>query len=173
MTQARPHAQNPHMTMAQKNRALTKMAADYDGSTPLPEVRHELFVSGIVQGMTNSKAYTSAGFKAKPPHCLAWRLQQRPHIIARLAYRRAQLAQTLAVTEERVLAEIAKIAFDNTIVYVTRVNKRGTKISTQQPSVAARDKLVALEQLGKHLGLFEKDNEQKRDSLAIFLAGLG
>ena len=155
------------------------------------------FCRRIVAGDTQADAYVSAY-----PKAAAWqkgnvrtqasKLARRPYIRTTVA--EMQQAKTEAVIVERVrtLKEIARLAlFDpRGVVHMDGPNKGRFKTLDeldertaagvasykigQDGSIEYRfhNKVAALEQAAKHLGLFERDNEQKKDPLASLLAGL-
>ena len=65
---------------------------------------------------------------------------------------KAKAKDKAGVTNEMITAEFKKMAF-----------KKATKTLTN------KNKISALENLGKHVGYYEKDNQQKKDNLADFL----
>lgn len=107
------------------------------------------------------------------------------------------------ITADRVVQELAKVAFANTVDFVTvqdievEVKKRGARKVTKQTvrraivnltseidpekqpaiaeikqtefgiSIKLHDKVKALELLGKHVGIFEIDNRQKKTEITI------
>ncbi|MBA8799167.1 phage terminase small subunit [Agrobacterium sp. RC10-4-1] len=86
----------------------------------LKNARHETFAQGLAKGLTADEAYQKAGFK--PDRGNASRLQQNDSIRQRVSElleweqiveRRAteKAVEKLAITKERVLAELAKIGF--------------------------------------------------------------
>lgn len=157
----------------------------------------EEFCRRIVAGDTQADAYVAAY-----PKAAAWRkgnirtqaskLARRPYI--RTTVSAMQQAKTEAVIVERVrtLKEIARLAlFDpRGVVHMDGPNKGRFKTLDeldeqtaagvasfkfgQDGSIEYRfhNKVAALEQAAKHLGLFERDNDQKKDPLTSLLAGL-
>lgn len=89
---------------------------------PLKNARHEKFAQGLSRGLTADQAYAEAGFK--PDRGNASRLQQKDSIVQRVT-ELLEWANTveqkatekaidkLAITKERVLAELAKIGFSD------------------------------------------------------------
>ena len=155
------------------------------------------FCRRIVAGEPQHRAYVGAY-----PKAAAWqksnvrtqasKLARRPHI--RTAVAELQRVKTEAVIVERVrtLKEIARLAlFDpRGVVHMDGPNKGRFKTLDELDEHTAagiasfkigqdgsieykfHSKTAALEQAAKHLGLFERDNEQKKDPLASLLAGL-
>uniref|UniRef100_A0A6H1ZNJ7 Putative terminase n=1 Tax=viral metagenome TaxID=1070528 RepID=A0A6H1ZNJ7_9ZZZZ len=185
----------------------------YDGSTPLKSVRQEMFIWNILQGMSQMEAYKNAKYSVPATEnavaVKASQLVRTPNVVARLTYTREQLQRELrektGITQEKIVAELAKLAFSNMQDFVatdgegnfsfndwdglsreqlaavesikittnTTSNKDGSReFVTKNVTFKLHSKPGTLELLGKHLGIFEADNRQKADTLAIFLRGL-
>ena len=155
------------------------------------------FCRRLVAGDTQADAYAAAY-----PKAAAWqkcnvrtqasKLARRPYI--RTTVSAMQQAKTEAVIVERVrtLKEIARLAlFDpRGVVHMDGPNKGRFKTLEELDEQTAagiasfkigqdgtieykfHNKVAALEQAAKHLGLFERDNDQKKDPLASLLASL-
>lgn len=80
-------------------------------SGPLKNARHERFCQERAKGVSIDEAYQLAGFA--PNRSNASRLNANDHIAARVAEIVGRGAAKAEVTVERVLAEIAKIAFSD------------------------------------------------------------
>ncbi len=122
----------------------------------------------------------------------ASRLAKRPDVSARVAQLRRRVSDGVVFERVRTLREIARLAlFDPRGVVHREGPRRGTfKTLDELDEVTAagvasfkitadgsieykfHSKTAALEQAAKHLGLFERDNEQKKDPLTSLLAGL-
>lgn len=118
------------------------------------------------------RVYAREGTKALSVARAAHKMVHHPPIVERIAdLRRAALARH-DITVDRILCELAAIAFANMLDYVT-IQQDGTarvdlnKISREQGAVINElaftdekfkfklsDKLGALEKLGKHFGMF-------------------
>lgn len=86
----------------------------------LKNARHEAFAQGLAKGLTADEAYQKAGFKANRGNASVLKHKQNilkrvdellewEHTVERKATERA--IDKLAITKERVLAELAKIGF--------------------------------------------------------------
>jgi len=124
------------------------------------------------------------------------KLSRNTKVKSRLDYLRSILAKKYNVTQERVIEEYAKIAFanqqdylgvDNSIVDISQIdrdqaaavesvqttvnkttNKSGTKeYETLNVKIKLHSKTSALDSLGKHLGIFEKDNAQRDINISV------
>jgi phage terminase small subunit len=160
----------------------------------LKNAKHERFCQGIAEGMTGGDAYIRAGYasNANAASVSATRLLKDAKISARIAEllkRREDIevkatekaVNKLAISKEKVLAELAKIAFADAGDYfdwgpdgVTVKNK--SELTAEQRVVVSEvsqtvtekggtirvklhDKRAALVDLGKHLGIFREIHE--------------
>lgn len=120
---------------------------EYDGSTMLKSVMQEAFVTNILAGLPQYEAYQKAGYNGKNEGILrsnaTHALTTNNNIKARLAYKRAELAKKVEITEQtqvkrlQVLSELAQ------------------KLNQVSAAVSAEDRINTL------LGLYSKDNQQK------------
>lgn len=102
-----------------------------------------------------------------------------------------KLQKKLKITPESVVAELAKIGFSNIQDFVNGGNiilelkhlehEKVAAVSSVKSKVEADgsvsseikfyDKVAALEKIGRHLGLFEKDNQQGKQEIKIVVTG--
>lgn len=94
--------------------------------------------------------YTTSKSTAKTVHESASRLAADPKVAARIAQLRGRALEKAGMDAERTLQEIASVASQ-----------------TPEDPVKYSDKLSALALLAKHHGLFEKDNKQRGENLAV------
>jgi phage terminase small subunit len=103
-----------------------------------------------------------------------------------------QLSEKTGITAERVLQELADIGFHNikdfinggnSVLELKTIDKRKTAAvasikttirgSVEGPEttteIKLHNKIAALELIGKHIGLFEKDNTQKKGDVAVHI----
>ena len=157
----------------------------------------EEFCRRIVAGDTQADAYVGAYPKAAKwqkgnVRTQASKLARLPHIRTTVAAMQHAKTEAVILERVRVLKEIARLAlFDPRGVVHREGPRRGTfKTLDELDEVTAagvasfkitadgsieykfHSKTAALEQAAKHLGLFERDNEQKKDPLTSLLAGL-
>ena len=154
------------------------------------------FCRRIAAGDTQHDAYVSAYPKAAKwqksnVRAQASRLAAKPNIRATVATMQQAKTEAVIVERVRVLKEIARLAlFDprgivqrdgpnkgkfKTLEELDEATAAGIasyKVSENGVDVRFHNKVAALEQAAKHLGLFERDNEQKKDPLTSLLAGL-
>lgn len=166
-----------------------------DGLTPKQEKFAQLFVQLGNASEAYRQAYSCAKSKPEVIHVKASELLASGKVAVRVAELRAETASKMGITRERVLGEVAKIAFfdirsifnsDGTLKHVKdlddtaaaaiagietiQVGEDGNLLLTKKFKMS--DKNVALEKLMKHLGLYELDNKQKTDPVADLLAAL-
>jgi len=98
-----------------KKKEITALAETYDGSTPLKNLMQEMFVSNMLQGMSQADAYRNAGYKAGKTEnalCANSSALVRIHKVAtRLAFQRGKFQEKLDISAEKVLAAFAEIGF--------------------------------------------------------------
>ncbi len=136
------------------------------------------FVEEYLVDFNGTQAAIRAKYSPKTAYVIAQENLKKPAIIKEIQRKQEEIRANLEVTPEKVIAEFAKVAFhdvagiynddgslktikeidSNTRASITRLkaNNKGRIIS-----VRTYDKVKALESLAKHLGLFEKDNQQK------------
>lgn len=163
----------------------------------LSNAKHERFAQGLATGLSASEAYEEAGFKPSRSNASVLKSQQnivdrvdelleRRETVERRALEKA--IETLALTKERVLAELAKIGFSDirkllkwqgnavTIIDSDELdNDTAGAIAevSQTPhglKVKMYDKKGALVDLGKHLGMF-KDQAEVALAVNVTISG--
>lgn len=137
------------------------------------------FALSVIEGKPGGKAYVDAGYKARgnAADVNASKLLRNPKVAAFIEKMRGQMQQDTKVTAERVILELARIAFADHRNYAT-VTARGVTLKpsdsltadqaaavsevSETPTRHGRaikfklyDKLPALQMLGKHLGIFD------------------
>jgi len=152
--------------------------------------KQKKFCEEYLIDLNSTQAAIRAGYSENTARSIGSENLTKPDIQAYLNSIRSELQNETKITTERVLAEYAKIAFfdirevydvdggltnikqldDNSAGALSSVKSmeewgeddEGNKIiigTTKEVKVF--DKIRALDALGKHLGLFEKDNQQK------------
>ena len=152
--------------------------------------KQENFVEEYLVDLNATQAAIRAGYSAKTACEIGHENLRKPHIEAAIRERREQIAAETGITQERVLSEYARIAFlDPAKLFdkdgrlknindmdidvraaiagidatITRIGDGPGGELTTLNKIKIANKLKALEDLSKHLGLFEKDNRQKID----------
>ncbi len=140
------------------------------------------------------RAMESAGYE-KYSSSLAYSILTRPHIKRMIELRKEELKRELAVDQGRMVREYLNIAYAKTTDYFTIDESGFSKfknwddLSEDQKAAVSEvsfginketgqryitriklfDKMRALEGLAKHLGFFEKDNQQRRSDINVTL----
>lgn len=155
-----------------------------EGLTPKQEKFAQLYAQLGNASEAYRQSYACAKSKPEVVHVKACELLATGKVAVRVAELREATAMKMEITRERVLAEVAKIAFfdirsifndDGSLKHVKdlddaaaaaiagietiQVGDDGQLIVTKKFKMT--DKNVALEKLMKHLGLYEVDNKQK------------
>lgn len=142
------------------------------------------FVDEYLVDFNATQAAIRAGYSPKTAAAAAARLLRNVNIQAEIARRQKDLQRRTEVTQERVVMELARVAFADATDYVgveTRIINRGevkvpielavhketAELSTDQRAAIAsikqgangveiklHDKIKALELLGRHIGMF-------------------
>lgn len=145
-----------------------------------------------------TQAAIRAGYSAKTAYSQAERLMRNVEVKKLIEKLKIQQQERTNVTADMVINELAKIAFsdisrvftpDNAIKDISLIDEKDTAaiasvevdetvkiddagenfVTGATKKVKLWDKLKALDALGKHFGIFEKDNKQKEAaSVTIF-----
>jgi len=132
------------------------------------------FALGMAQHGVGALAARDAGYSAHTAKEMAWENLTKPHVVREIERLKAEYADLFGVTGERVIRELAQIAFADRSALVQ--GRRATDPSEFPPGLSSciegvketehgleyrlAPKAKALEALAKHLGLFEADNKQ-------------
>ena len=139
--------------------------------------RQERFVDEYLVDLNATAAAKRAGYSEKSASRIAIELLNKTHVSAEIQKRQAKLRGKLEITQERVLEELAAIAFANGTDFAT-INRNGLvrlvptddlpedkkkavasiKEGQYGTEIKLHDKVRALELLGKHLGVFDANN---------------
>lgn len=156
--------------------------------------RQEKFKNNLLEGMSQKDAFIKAGYKNRGQAAIvdACRLAKNPLIVAALKKSQRAATYRAEISTQRILEEEKCVAFSN----VTDIfkKKEGVLVRPDQlPKATQRaiagleiietnikgvkttrykykfwDKGRSLERLGKHVGLFEKDNAQQNRMMFEF-----
>lgn len=173
-----------HLTMTEKSRKSKKRSKskaiakgrDPNGLTP----RQARFVEEYLVDTNATQAAIRAGYSKNGAHVTGSQVLSYPKVAAQIAIRRKELANSLEITQERVLLEYARVAFyDPRKLFDDNGNLKkiedldddtaraiaSTEVVTRSlgdgeveyvHKVKAWDKLTALGKLAEHLGLFNE-----------------
>jgi phage terminase small subunit len=149
------------------------------------------FADRYFETLNGSQSAIWAGYSEATSRQKAYELLNEPEIEEYLTKLKAEYSEKTGITRQRVLDEYAKIAFfdireiydvDGGLINVKQIDDKsaGALASIKSSEewgedqygnkavvgtikeVKVFDKIRALQDLGKHLGLFEKDNEQSK-----------
>ena len=160
------------------------------GLTP----QQEAFAVAVAAGSSLSDAYRNAyprslGWKREHVHVKASEMASSAKVQRRIATLRAAAEKVSTLEAARVLDEIAKLAHSDVSgimhpdgrVKLPHELDAATRAAVASFEIDASgrikyrfwDKNAALEKAAKHLGLYEKDNEQQATPIRDMLASLG
>jgi len=148
------------------------------------------FCEGILAGKPQYRSYEDVpGWNAEGPNARtnSSAILREPEIQAYLAARRLEISEITGVTAERVIQEMAKVAFFDPAEIVAHEIKTPEDIGKLPEHVRRcivgwkwdrfnnlvlilADKLSALDKLAKHLGLYQADAPNYTESPAALLA---
>lgn len=144
--------------------------------------------------LNGTRAAIRAGYSKNSAAVIAAENLIKPNIQDYLSLRQKELQEQTGITQKRVLEEYAKVAFldirkfytvDGALrsihdlddqsagalagveVYEERANNDDSEVIGQTKKIKTYDKVKALDSLGRHLGIFEKDNEQAKPIIPI------
>lgn len=141
----------------------------------------EAFAAAVIGGAKQAEAYRQAyprsqKWKAEAVHQQASRLAALPHVAARIAAARAAVVEASGLKASRVLEEVRRLAESDIggIMHADGRVKLPHELDAATRAAVASfkidefgrieykfwDKNAALDKAMKHLGLFEKDNDQ-------------
>lgn len=147
--------------------------------------KQERFCQEYLVDLNATRAYIRAGYSVKTAPSCASRLLEKANVRARVDELMARRARRTGVTQDRVVRELARVAFvdptqvidfhtgrvrgdapedDRAALAGVRV-KDGADFSERE--VKLHDKVRALELLGKHLGLFTEKVELSGEMVRI------
>lgn len=148
--------------------------------------RQKKFCDEYLIDLNATQAAIRAGYSEKTAYSISNELLKKPEIIARIKKRRDDQIKRTEITADRVLLELARIAFVDGSAFAT-ITARGKvkftptdELTNDQRAVIAgvkngkfgteiktNDKVRALELLGKHLGLFDSGSLQPDEGVQI------
>ncbi len=156
--------------------------------------KQKRFCQEYIIDLNGAQAAIRAGYSKKTAKEQATRLLTKVHVQQCIGKLQGKLSERLEITADKVLTELAKIGFSNIQDFVEKNNSTvdlsqienekaaavaGVKVTTttsgtgknrqveKRVEFKLHDKRAALESLGKHLGVFEKDNSQRSKKVTI------
>lgn len=131
------------------------MAKEVDYSKPLKSKSYEDFCQAYMITNNATQAAKDAKYSEKTAQQSGSRLLLNVVIQNRLAVLRDKLAQETGISIKMVAEGFKKIA-----------------TGTLGKTLTNQHKIKAYENLGQHVGFYEKDNSQKKENLAEFLKAM-
>ena len=154
--------------------------------------KQERFVSEWIVDCNGSRAAIAAGFSPRSSRQIAAEYLAKPNIQRAIAERQEQLGANLEITQERVLRELARIAFgdardamewsagrirvkdsaeltDAAAAMIAEVSEIKAEHGTSHVRLKLHSKTEALRQLARHLGLFPEQNSTYVDARSVHL----
>lgn len=150
------------------------------------------FIDEYLIDLNATQAAIRAGYSEKTAYSIGLQTLKKLEIQAEIQKRRNRLQNKLEITQERVLQELAAIAFANGADYAKVVNSgllptvemipteelppeklpaiAGIKANQYGVEVKLHDKVKALELLGKYLGTFDGGPAQEQTENNLFEA---
>lgn len=115
--------------------------------------KQEQFCREYIIDFNATQAAIRAGYSKKTSHAIGQENLRKPIIKHEITLLTAVIRQKVSVTVEMITDEFKKLAF-----------KRASKTLTN------KNKISALENLGKHIGYYGEDNAQRGKSLAELIS---
>jgi phage terminase small subunit len=146
--------------------------------------KQKRFCEEYIIDLNATQAAIRAGYSEKTAYSIGQENLKKPEIAEFLKKVQNELSERTKIKAEDVINELAKIGFSDIKNYyesdtnqkdITQLDNKftaavssikvtemeGDKWSKTVKEFKLHDKVKALEDLGKHLGIFEKDNKQK------------
>lgn len=152
------------------------------------EIRQRKFANEVIlNGGNGTQAAIAAGYAPSSAHVTASQLIRNPKIAAAVEQRRAELLRVEDITADRIKLELGRLATsDLRKLYnadgmpkpmsewdddsAAAVAGFDVDARTGLPRLRVHDKPSALDKLARIHGLYEKDNQQRREDLSIQIA---
>lgn len=157
--------------------------------------KQQRFCDEYLIDLNATQAAIRAGYKQKTATAIGCENLTKPYIQEYIQAKQKDLQSATGITQERILTEYAKIAFsdirrlfdDNSLLVAIKdipddiaaclssvevdqlwgATMDGREQIGDTKKVKMWDKMKALDSLGRHLGLFAKDNEQSKPEVHI------
>ena len=143
--------------------------------------KQQTFVEEYLIDLNATQAAIRAGYSPKTAKEIGAENLTKPHIRAHIDKAMAERSKRTGINQDRVLQELARIAFvkvtdlidpetaeiltsasddDLAVIQGIKVKESwGDKVSSREREIKIADKSKALEQLGRHLGMFNDKRE--------------
>lgn len=116
----------------------------------MPELtkKQKRFCEEYLIDLNATQAAVRAGYSPKTASRIAVEVLNKTHVSEYLAMLMQERSKAVGITSEQVVKELEKIAFSDT-------------------EITGKEKMKALELLGKHLGMFSEKQEQTGEEVKI------
>lgn len=157
--------------------------------------KQEKFCQEYLADLNATQSAIRAGYSIDTAHSIGWENLRKPEIQLRLTELRKELNDQNGNLAQQVIDELKKIGFSNIqdmlesgneikdittldrdkAAVISSIKKSKTTFGDGEGNEGEKetvefkmwDKLNALEKLGKHLGIFEADNKQKKAVITV------
>ena len=126
--------------------------------------KEQKFCDEYLIDLNAAQAAIRAGYSKKTAKEIGCENLTKPHIQTEISKRRQELAQKTAITQEWVLNRFKEIS-DRCMTAEPVYDNDGQPTGEYKFDSSGANK--ATEMIGKHLGFFEKDNDQSKTSISI------
>lgn len=153
-----------------------------DFSKPLENEKYEQFAQHYSVHFHKTNAALAAGYSEATAGLSGFNAYNLPEVRGRIKWLLKSRRVEYALTTERIIEELSRVAFSDAVEILQTILEtqtvsmedlqrlpkritaaiRSVKMGKYGIEVQFYDKLEAIEKLGKHLGFYEKDNEQKK-----------
>jgi phage terminase small subunit len=158
--------------------------------------KQKRFVEEYMVDLNATQSAIRAGYSLKTAHSIGAENLTKPEIQEAIQQRQKEISEATNISAKRILEEYAKIAFsdvrelftpDNNLYDIRQLDDstagavasieidallvQGMQVG-ETKKVKMYDKLKALDALGRHIGLFERDNNQKKNE-SVNIINLG
>lgn len=155
--------------------------------------KQDRFCEEFILDLNGTQSAIRAGFSQATAGSIAFELLKKPEIQDRIAELKAERSKRTAIDAEKVVAELAKLGFYNIKNYYKGGRLKALEDLTDEEAAAIQEvktkeffigdeggkivetvfkmqpKIPALEALGKHTGIYEKDNKQKAQAQVVIM----
>lgn len=156
--------------------------------------KEELFCQYYIKTLNKAEAARKARYSTRSAKEIGYMLFTKVHIKERIDELRAEIREKLGIDDHSVIAELAELSFWNIKDFITKSNEikdlskitkeklkpvagiKSTKTVTKvgletitsiTTELKMVDKGARLIDLGRHLGIFEKDNKQQAIKIKV------
>jgi phage terminase small subunit len=150
--------------------------------------KEERFCQEYLIDLNATQAAIRAGYSQKTAAEIGYENLRKPHIVDKVSALKQERSKRTQITADKVLKELAKLGFSNIQDYInddhsvknlksisrsksaaiSSIKKTSQKIGkdliNESIEFKLYDKKGTLELIGKHIGFFEKDNQQKAEA---------